>query len=423
MKRLPLGIAIALVIAGTWDVIGLVVDLVRTQSLAWPVSGGALAIAAWGAWLAGLGELARRRRAGVGIRIAQGAVLVPIAWYVANGWVIRANLYQGGQGWAWDLATAMPYLWSAGMVALAAGLAVAAGRARAAGGVAACLGVALASAPPVLAHGVLSRLDHGDRLLAGAALELARLALFAVLAVRASADRPVAAEPARAVAGLRDVVRALWLRVAAIVGVSYVAVAAFEPFERHSLIPVTIGALAISVLVACVFARGVASIVESEPDGPRLPLFAAGMLELFVAGAIVEKLPYTWDVLHGTGPFVDMAEITSTLATTLPLLEIAAGALVAYAIAVLARRRNLPELVERATGKAVGFVALTLASAAAQHWFAPHADTQGKLFAILLCATLGGLWAIVLLANLCSEAADAFDRPPVLPTATVVSPP
>jgi hypothetical protein len=269
----------------------------------------------------------------------------------------------------------------------------------------------------------LSPLEHGDRLLAGAALELARLALFAVLAVRASADRPVVVEPARAVAGLREVVRALWLRIAVVVGVSYVAVAAFDPFERSSLIPVTIGALVITALAACVFARGIASVVESAPDGPRLQLFAAGLLELFVAGVIIEKLPYTWDVLHGVGPFFDMAPITDTLATTLPLLEIAAGTLVACSIAGLARRRNLPALAERATGKAVGFVALMLASAAALHWFAPRADTQGKLFAIVLCAALGALWAMVLLANLCTEAAGALDRGPGLPTATVVSAP
>ena len=422
MKRLPLGIAIALGIAATWRVIECVVDLDGALSLAWPLIGGALVMVTWGAWLAGLGELARRR-AGVGIRIGQGAVLVAIALFVARGWVLRADLYHGGEGWARHLADATGYVWSAAMVALAVGLAVAAGRARAAGAVAACLGVALASAPPIITHAVLSPLEHGERLLAGAALELARLALFAMLAVRASTDRPVAVAPARAVAGLRDLVRALWLRIAAVVVVSYVAVATFDAAERSSLVAVTIGALAVTALAACVFARGAASVAESGPDAPRLQLFAAGLLELFVAGVIVEKLPYTWDVLHRTGPFFDMAPLTSAFATTLPLLEIAAGALVAFSIGSLASRRNLPELAERATGKAAGFVALMLASAAAQHWFAPHADTQGKLFAILLCAALGALWAMVLLANLCTEAADALERAPALPTATVVSAP
>ena len=62
-----------------------------------------------------------------------------------------------------------------------------------------------------------------------------------------------------------------------------------------------------------------------------------------------------------------------------------------------------------------------LSSVAIQQWMLPNAKSLGSFAGMTLLAAGAGLYATILMAKLCTLAADAVDREPGLPTAKLVN--
>jgi len=240
-------------------------------------------------------------------------------------------------------------------------------------------------------------------------------------------------EPARApetaTAGLRTIASALWLRVIAACGVAGLTLLLMLGKPGEGAVGVLklamISGAVINAISVAMMTRGALAASRSGiADLPRTPLVLAAAAAVWCLGVALSQLPHMYRMLYGDhdeyGSGHDSQDYVQALALTVPLVATGAVAAVAAAIGGFASRRGLEQLRSEAQGKGAGFVALMLGSIAVQAWLLPKADSLGSFAFLTLCAAACGLFATVLMARLCTLAADSLHATPGLPSAKVV---
>jgi len=280
--------------------------------------------------------------------------------------------------------------------------------------------------PPMISH-VYGLLIHGWKAEIVMFEVIRFVALVTTLAVAARLAVP-AAQQRDGAYGLRTVSSGLWLRVIAACGVAGLTLlfALGRPGEGaiSVLKLATLGSAIATALSFAMIARG--ALGARAADMPRELLVVAAAGALWCLGVTLVQLPYTYHMLYGgDGGFsYDAAsnrELATALSVVAPLVAIAAIGFVARSIAGFAARRGLEQLRVEAQNKGLGFVTLMLAALGLQQWLLPNAESESSLMFMLVAAAACSLWATVLMARLCSLAADSLAVEPGLPTATLRS--
>jgi len=397
----------------------------------------------------GAAELAQRstgteRR---GFQIAStawlAALVMQFVWLAAFV-LLRSPWSDHDDGWI----TVERYSWFVVQVLPGIGLAVATERRHR--GLAVVGGViAVVSHPPpfvLRALWSLPALEGKPIKLLAAALSLLGLVMIAVLAVKLA---PVTAVPAqgRAAVALRRAAVALriWM-VAVVVGTGPLLVG-LTSHGAGAFALYKLGLVGGAAIHAGAFGWLAFGLLGAARAGglSRGKLVVAGAASLWCGGVMLTKLVFLYASLYGSrgrGAQPDH----ETLALAVPLVALAGIAIFATeigsfvgwyrqqpfgkdergndeaigAFAGLAARHREEQLRRDATGKVVWIILLMLASAGIQGWIFRDTDS-GDHMALLMAMGAGcSLVALSLIARLCSEAAQAFDREPDLPAARVV---
>jgi hypothetical protein len=250
------------------------------------------------------------------------------------------------------------------------------------------------------------------------------LAAFAAVARgRAGTDRTLAVD------GLRLAARALWLRVIAAVGLvllTLMAVAGSGGEGSFAMLKLAMMTASIINIVAFTqFGIGAVRAGRAElTDLGRWPLVISGATSLWAAGVTLTQLGWLYKMFYGSTDSYDRSAVTEyaqSLSIVMPIVVTVGVGLLAVAIGGLAARLGNEDLRTDAQAKGAGFVALTLVSVAIQSWMLPKATSLGSFAGLSLLAAGAGLWATVLMARLCAQAADELGKEPGLPTASIVS--
>jgi hypothetical protein len=387
-----------------------------------------------GFWLAAdvlaiFGALALARRltglAATGFRlVAAGftlSIVQMVGWEMFDAFQPHWNVETVGKvsQWAWFAIA----LLEVGGAALAAaptrrGLAVA--------GVAVAI---LANPPPPLASHMYAWLVHGWKasVLLQQAMHLASLGVIAAVAL-ALAPEPYPAPPADAVPGFRAIASGLWLRVIAACTFAGLMLSLVLGKSGAGAIDVlklaTISVAVVNVTAFVIIARGaLATLVR---DMPRFWMTLGATANLWCLGVTVAQLATTYRLLYGGHDdfgygSTSLEDRAQALAAVAPLVGVAAIAAIATAIAGFAANRGLDQLRVEAQGKGLGFVTLMVAAVGIQGWLLPDQTSDGNVVFFLLAAAGCSLGATVLMARLCTRAADSLHAEMPLPTATLRS--
>jgi hypothetical protein len=365
------------------------------------------------ALMIGCSELASRLhgRAAIGARIAQGG----FAAFVACDLVERAVIMFSHDTALATFFTIYEWLMFAATALTIIGLALAAWD-RKAITIVAIVVASLTALPPPLRDLLFRHLKLGD--LVFGAVQLSQLVALFVLAARCRPNVPVPS-PAAAATGLRWMSASLWARlvIAFVVLVAALPMASARGDTADVARIAAMGELLVEIALLVWFAAGALKLARAQADQPRTALVLAGLMALWCAGVVVQKVPALYSSLwttHGYG--FNHTELTS-LTIVEPLV-----ALFAIASAALALRSfaALSDHLDLTTSRVPTFVLMMFASIALEGWALPGATTEASALGIM---ALGGLLALIatgLAAALFGRFASAFEAGPTIPTATVV---
>lgn len=219
--------------------------------------------------------------------------------------------------------------------------------------------------------------------------------------------------------GLRRVAAALWLRMLISASLAVDAVRMVEArgsvvstFHQFALVAGHV--VGIAVLVGIAFGA-FAAARSGVRDFSSYALHMAGALLSWVVGAMLMQLPDVLSLGASTGSFLGLLEI---FPLAIPLVSAAGIVIIAIAISSFANRRGLGELRARASWLASGFVALSLVSMVLTTYGLPKVMTNGSLIAVTIGIGIATVVAAVMMAKLCTLAADAVRGARGLPIAT-----
>jgi hypothetical protein len=183
----------------------------------------------------------------------------------------------------------------------------------------------------------------------------------------------------------------------------------------------TISVAVVNAISFFIVARGALTILVR--DVPALWATLGAAANLWCLGVTIAQLPTTYRLLYGDreefGFGGSLADKAQQLAIIAPLVAIAAIAIIATAIAGFAANRGLDQLRAEAQGKGLGFVMLMLAAIGIQQWLLPEQTSEGSVMFFLAAAAACSLGATILMARLCTRAADSLHAETPLPTATL----
>jgi hypothetical protein len=381
---------------------------------------GAMALATTGVLAHAAGEMAARStgRTRLGMRVAMFAYLAMVAHQIVMLVLHNKGIPSTQTGYLID-----GYIYCIVPLASVVGLAIAAGPSR--GVVLACLAVWLVTdLPPHLANAVFHELDLGPLGSQVKFLIESVLRYGAIIVLFAAAPVPEAAPaPEVAIGGFRRAANALWLHViGAVVALSLGILIAGTRTAALIKFSLVAGA-ALNLAAFAMFAYGAFEAARSAlRDVPRIALAIGGVASAWCAGVIAIRIPGLYQIVtdaDGVGGRFER-ETLGALQTTLPIIAMLGGAIVAKAISQFATRRSDLRLAAQARFATVAFVLLSLASVAIQTW-ALDTVTATSSFLMLTVMLLGTLLAgQVVLAKLCSAASAAVESDVNLPAARVV---
>lgn len=282
--------------------------------------------------------------------------------------------------------------------------------------------------PPFIAKEMYSWLPGGK---AGYVIEIAlRLVrmLFMVAAFTLLAKGSVAAaDRVAAASGLRTASRSQWLRLVAALAVpllTLMVIAGRGKGGIEMLKLATITAHVVNIVALTQFAIGALRTARASVTELGRWTFALGSVAtLWASGVMLGQLSWIYKMLYKNDSLYgrsDMAEYAQALSIALPITVTAGMAIVAVAISGFAARSGNDELRGHAQAKGAGFVTLTLVALAITGWMVPKAQSLSALAMLMLLAAGAGLVAIVMIARLLNLAAEALEKEPSLPTASVV---
>jgi hypothetical protein len=239
------------------------------------------------------------------------------------------------------------------------------------------------------------------------------VAILLVLVLVASPEHDVTV-PELAERGFRHAARALWLRVAAVGLVPALALVTAGSRATAGIVQTaTAGAALISVVSLTYFGIGAIGAARARLAELRAgSLYASGVCALVCAGLTVSQTSFD----HNS-----FGERTPVLSILAPLVAIASLGLLTQAITGFATRRQLHDLRLRGSGSGVMACVLLLVSFVITAWLSSGAASQGSVLLLVLVSLLCALFGTIMLARLCTAAADAVrDSAPTLPTATAL---
>ncbi|HEX5058007.1 MAG TPA: hypothetical protein VFV99_01550, partial [Kofleriaceae bacterium] len=366
----------------------------------------------------------------LGLKIAAcgfaGALLVNFAWGFVQ---FKDNLWE--HEWIYKTAD---WAFFAVWVVVPIGLAVANWRERRELAIAIVVVSLLTWPPPVLAKAMYSWMPEGkSSYVIDGALRMVRFGLFLVgfakvPQVGAVIDRVAAAS------GLRLAATSLWVRV--IAAISLVLLTLMLVAGRGSqgglelFKLATFTALIINIIAFMQFGVGALRTARgSVADLGRWPFVISGAISLWAAGVTLGQMPWLYRMLYkgGSSSFGsdNAMQYAQALAVAMPILITGGVALLAVAIAGFGARSGNEDLRSQAQAKGAGFVTLTLVSLAIQQWMIPEAmkkaTSAGGFMMLSVLAAVASLFAIVMMAKLLRNGAEAIEAEPGLPPASVVS--
>jgi hypothetical protein len=283
--------------------------------------------------------------------------------------------------------------------------------------------------PPFIAKQMYSWLPSGNSGFAiDAGFRFVRYA-FLLAGLVAIARGTTVSDRATAASGLRLAAKSLWLRLIAAMAVPLITLMVIggkgSKGSLEMLKLATFVALLVNIISFAQFGVGALRAARaSVTDLGRWSLVLGGACSLWASGVMMGQLPWLYKLLYKADSSSSFGgggtEYAQALSIALPLVVTTGMGLIAVAIAGLAARTGNEELRAHAQAKGAGFVALSLVAMAISAWMLPKADSMSSL-AMLLLLTLGAaVTAIVMMAKLLGLAADALDRDPGLPTASVI---
>ena len=207
----------------------------------------------------------------------------------------------------------------------------------------------------------------------------------------------------------------LTLRVVA-AGVSVVLALAAMSAASFSIMKFALfGGLAVNLVSLGMVGIGALQAARSALDGmPRYAAALAAVGSLWCAGVLLEQLPQLYQLLYGDrGGGEDRLQ---ALSIAMPIVVTISGAVLAAAIAGLARARNNQELARRAGSAGMGYVVLMLASVGIQSVMVEGAGQGGAVF-ILFAVAGCALVAQLMLSKVCHLASESVSQEPGLPRA------
>jgi hypothetical protein len=430
MKKLPptllLALAVEIIATSTfvvWRVTHSLLTDIVSLSMAWEGASLVTYVLA----IAGLLEMARRTtgRESLGLRISAAGFGVGIVimgfWqavvFVQPQW--DGSTFQLLSQWGVFAANAAPL---AGLI-IATSL-----RHRTAALVGAGVLVVAAPVPP------LARIIYGwitswqTSIVVEHSLHAGVVVTMLVLAARvAGGDAP--RDPDAATLGLRTIGTAIWLRIIGaltLAGLTVMLLLGRASDGSAGILKLaTMSYAVVGIIAMIMLARGALGAVRSGiADLPRAPFVASAAGTLWCLGIALYKLPYEYRALYGSHDAYGLAthteDVPQALSVAMPLVSLAAIAIVATAISGFAARRGLDQLRAEAQGKGTAFVVLMLVSIAVQSWLLPDAGSLGSFAMFTLAAAVAALVATVQMARLCTLAADSLHAEPPLPKATVL---
>jgi hypothetical protein len=436
MRKVPPTLLVALALYAACLFVHALVEILGApeHSISFHLASEGLFLAAHVLGTAGFLELAGRTRGrtAAGLRIAAVGFLVALAivvfWYLVNFFQPQ---------WSRTLEVASTWSWFALILLQVLGVAIATVDRHPRAAVIGLVVMLITDPLPPIAKMMYGWI--GDSWKAVTVLENGlRLVVVIVLfvLVRLVADGEPARAPNAASTGLRTIASALWLRVIAAVGVAGLTLLAMPTSPGEGAVGIlklaTLSSAVINAISVALMARGaLAASRAGNADLPRTPYVLAAGGAVWCAGVGVYQLPYVYRMLYGAhnnGYFLGMfntADPTTTgYATALALLVslVATGAMgvIATGISAFAGRRGLEGLRTEAVNKGIGFVALSLTSIAAQQWLLPRANTLGMAAFTTIAAAGCALAGTVMMARLCTFAADSLTDEPGLPMAKIV---
>ena len=374
--------------------------------------------------LIGMLELSRRVtwRAAIGCTIAViGFALelaVDLTWTMVmfksriweHQWILDANQ------WAW---------WVASSVVLA-GIVVAAWD-RLPIAIATLVVGALVIPPPVLAKHLYSWMPEGKATIGiSYALSVARFVLL-VIAIASFARGAPPIDRRAAAGGMRSCASALWLRIIAAICVVLLTLLGMAGARRGEggaevLKLATMSGAIINIAALVWFGTGALRAASAGiGELNRYMLVIAGAASLWGAGVVEGQLPHLYHMLYKPDSILGSGEAAKVLTVAMPLVVTGGIALIALVIGGFAAQRRAEELRAQAQASGIAFVLLLLVSLAIQAWLLPKAGSLGSLAMISLLAAGAALLGTMLIAKLCTMAADELEQAPGLPAARIVS--
>lgn len=372
----------------------------------------------------GMRELASRVTGRAALGCMLGTIAMTIFLAADVGWTLLA--FKSDFAGAW-FGKAMPYVYWAASTLLAVGVALAAWNRRVIATVA--LGVTVMLFPPPFVEAALWGWlpERGTAaFVIHPIFSILRIASLLV-AVAAVARTAQPAHRELAASGLRACGRALWLRVIAMVGLvllTLMVVGSRGTGGLELLRFAMMSAAIVNVIALWLFGIGAlraarAGLLELS----RTKLVLASTAMLWAGGVTFGQLPFLYRMLYGSEGSGFDRQLAQGLSLALPLVVTGGAALVALAIGGYASQHSREALVVEARGRGFGFVALMLTSLGVQSGLVAEATSRGALTVYSLLAAGTALCATVLLAKLCTLAADDLEREPGLPTARIASSP
>lgn len=283
----------------------------------------------------------------------------------------------------------------------------------------------VANPPPLLAHHLYGWI-HGWKMsvFTQELLHVASVALIAAVAL-VLAPEPYPAPPSDATAGFHAIASGLWLRVIAactFAGLMLLLLLGKGGDGAEGIVKLaTISVAVVNAISFFMIARGALTLLVR--DMPALWPTAGAAASLWCLGVTIAQLPTTYRMLYGDFSFdgSDAMARAQALSVAAPLVAIAAIAILATAIAGFASNRGLDQLRTEAQSKGLGFVTLMVAAIGIQQWLLPEQTSEGSAMFFLVAAAMCSLGATVLMARLCTRAADSLHAETPLPTATLRS--
>ncbi|MBV8763020.1 MAG: hypothetical protein JO257_37385 [Deltaproteobacteria bacterium] len=392
-------------------------------------------LTARGFWLAAdvlgvFGALALARRlagsAATGFRIVAAGFALSLAGQIV--WDAVWMLHSSGSSssfetlhelseWSWFVLKLIPL----------AGIAVATASTHRRIAVAAVVAIVVCDPAPFLSHHMWGWVVSGwkSQMLLFEVLRLASLAVLAVGSL-ALAPEPYPAPPTDAVPGFHAIASGLWLRVIAACTFAGLMLLLLLGKAGDGAMGVfklaTISVAVVNAISFLIVARGALTTLVRDMPGPWM--LVAGIANLWCLGVTLGQLPSTYEMLYGDSlryGGADAMERAQALSIIAPLVAVGAVAAIAIAIAGFAATRGLEQLRAEAQGKGLGFVCLMVAAIGIQQWLLPQQTSEGSMMFFMLTAAGCSLGATVMMARLCTRAADSLHAETALPTATLRS--